>query len=387
MQAALTVEQRFQRTPDGRVWTPGAFSYDFWQRYRQTFDPLRIIARVKDVEDVPENWKVSSGEGVEFFALPHYIGPKAYLFNTPKLMKAMSEAIPKDAAVLMRIPSPLSLLAYLILKKRRQPYGLQVVGDPREVITAGSVDHPLRPLIREGLIRGQKKLCKDAAACAYVTQEALQRHYPPNGSAHSAAYSDVYLPECYFSSARRFGKRKSKPWQLVAVGTMDQLYKGFDIIIDALPQIKSNVHVTLVGDGQFREQLEAQAEQLGVSEQLTFTGHLAGAEKVRDELDKADVMLNPSRGEGLPRALIEAMARGLPGIGTDVSGIPELLSQTELVPPNDASSLATKIDELLLDPKRLTMLSKRAIEVATHFRHDKMAPRRTAFYQALKNSY
>jgi glycosyltransferase involved in cell wall biosynthesis len=100
-------------------------------------------------------------------------------------------------------------------------------------------------------------------------------------------------------------------------------------------------------------------------------------------LDTADLFVHPSRTEGLPRALIEAMARGLPCIGSNVGGIPELLSPAEQVPAGDANALEAKLCEVLGDPQRLVRLSRENLAKAREYHADALRPRRQAFYRAV----
>jgi hypothetical protein len=71
----ISVSHRFERTPDGAVWTPASLSYPFWQQYLAVFDGVRIVARVGAVAAVPVGWKRADGEGVELAAVPYYRGP------------------------------------------------------------------------------------------------------------------------------------------------------------------------------------------------------------------------------------------------------------------------------------------------------------------------
>lgn len=86
--------------------------------------------------------------------------------------------------------------------------------------------------------------------------------------------------------------------------------------------------------------------------------------------DSATVFAMPSRTEGLPRALVEAMARGLPAVGTDVGGIPELLDARWIVPPDDDRALARVLAELLADPDTWRIQSGRNLDVARGYRTD-----------------
>ena len=92
-----------------------------------------------------------------------------------------------------------------------------------------------------------------------------------------------------------------------------------------------------------------------------------------------------SRTEGLPRALIEAMACGLPCIGSRVGGIPELLEPVALVAPGNSKELAEKIYEFVTDTTLLNSQAVRNWNEAKNY-HDKiLSQRRMAFYQHVIN--
>ncbi|HUG82758.1 MAG TPA: hypothetical protein VML01_13895, partial [Bryobacterales bacterium] len=76
---AVFLDQRFHRTPDGRVWTDGAFTRKFFDRYLTVFESVRVVARVRDVGAIEGDWKPASGERVEFAPVPYYIGMFEYL--------------------------------------------------------------------------------------------------------------------------------------------------------------------------------------------------------------------------------------------------------------------------------------------------------------------
>jgi glycosyltransferase involved in cell wall biosynthesis len=97
----------------------------------------------------------------------------------------------------------------------------------------------------------------------------------------------------------------------------------------------------------------------------------------------ADLFVLPSRTEGLPRAMLEAMARALPCIGSTAGGIPELLPAEDMVPPGDALSLALKIRSVLTDPVRLMSMSSRNLEKAKGYHEGILRERRNAFYNSV----
>ena len=81
--------------------------------------------------------------------------------------------------------------------------------------------------------------------------------------------------------------------------------------------------------------------------------------------------------------MIEAMARGLPCIGSNVGGIPELISASSLVPPDDVPALAAKIHEVLTTPGRLQRMSKENLDRVPEYSEDVLRLRRQAFYAHL----
>jgi len=128
--------------------------------------------------------------------------------------------------------------------------------------------------------------------------------------------------------------------------------KGFDLLLTALADVVASVpaaHVLLIGDGEERGALEAQAQAAGIGPRLHITGTVTD---VIGALAAADVLAAPSRNEGMGRVLVEAMALGLPVVGARVGGIPDVILDGEcglLVPPDDAAALAGALVELGID--------------------------------------
>jgi glycosyltransferase involved in cell wall biosynthesis len=141
----------------------------------------------------------------------------------------------------------------------------------------------------------------------------------------------------------------------------------------------------MIGDGRHRSELERLARSLSLNGAVKFLGELPAGIAVRSELDNATLMVLPSRTEGLPRVVVEAMARGLPCIATSVGGIPELLHPDDLVPPNNPQALADKIQEAIRDPSRLSQMSARNLEKAQEFRPEALEKKRTEFYTFLRD--
>lgn len=400
----VTSEFHFQALPDGTVWTPTSFPYAFWQRYLDGFAAVEVVARVARAREAVPGWRRVDGAGVTVHALPDYRGAARYLAGLPALRSRIHAALADAPAAVLRVPSPIADLAAVALRRRGQPYGLEIVGDPWDVLAPGAVRHPLRPALRRLFARRLRRLCREAAATAYVTRETLQRRYPPRAGAFTTHYSSIRLQERDF--ARRPGAPAGgwpadgagtagagaagaapPPLRVVAVGTMAQMYKGFDTLIEAAGLCGRQgmpLALTLVGDGACRGRLEELARRHAGGPPARFTGQLPAGEAVHRELDAADLFVLPSRQEGLPRAMIEAMARSLPCIGTAVGGTPELLPPDCLVPPDDPAALARAIADLARRPERQAELGRRNHEAARAYLAPLLDERRRAFYAAVR---
>jgi len=148
--------------------------------------------------------------------------------------------------------------------------------------------------------------------------------------------------------------------RVLCVASLEE-YKGHRILLEALSRRDeglARIDVDLVGDGSLREELEALAAKLGLTCRVRFLG-------TRDEaavaalLAAADLFVLPSvvaadgQMEGIPVALMEALACGVPTVATRLSGIPELVQDGAtglLAEPGDASALAGALSRTLADP-------------------------------------
>jgi glycosyltransferase involved in cell wall biosynthesis len=144
----------------------------------------------------------------------------------------------------------------------------------------------------------------------------------------------------------------------ICVATLNEM-KGHAVLLDALAREGlERVRLDLVGRGPLEPALRAQAARLGIAERVRFCGTRSEAE-VAELLDAADVFVLASvvaangQMDGIPVALMEALASGLPVIASRLSGIPELVRDGEtglLVSPGDADALADALRRLLEDP-------------------------------------
>ena len=163
------------------------------------------------------------------------------------------------------------------------------------------------------------------------------------------------------------------------------MYKAPDVMLEALAILKDRgVHcrLTWLGEGKNKGDMQKLALSLHINNDVIFKGNVS-RDEVDEELKNSDLFLLVSRTEGLPRALIEAMAMGLPCIGTKVGGIPELLDEQALIHADDSLALANKIEFLLNHMDVANKEASRNYEFAKNYYDSVLQERRESFYQYL----
>jgi len=161
--------------------------------------------------------------------------------------------------------------------------------------------------------------------------------------------------------------------------------KGADLFLQTAVRLSRefpSLRAVLVGKGEQRGELEAYAAREGFSG-VRFLGH---RDDVGDVLTAIDVVLMPSRHEGLPLVLLEAMAAGRPIVATAVGGIPEVVDGRSawLVPPGSVDALTEATRTALTDPMRAAALAKTAQETVRRFTAEGMAERVIEVYRTME---
>jgi colanic acid/amylovoran biosynthesis glycosyltransferase len=153
--------------------------------------------------------------------------------------------------------------------------------------------------------------------------------------------------------------------QLVCVGRLCE-QKGQLLLVEAVAAARRRgvgVRLLLAGDGEMRPEVEQAVERHGLADRVTITGWVS-ADEVREALDGSRALILPSFGEGLPVAIMEAMARHRPVITTYIAGIPELVRDGDdglLVPAGDLDRLTGAIERIMaMNPAQIEVMGHSA---------------------------
>ena len=174
---------------------------------------------------------------------------------------------------------------------------------------------------------------------------------------------------------------------VVVVGNMHSDVKGHPWFIRAASEVVRNfsmVRFLLVGDGEMRPAFERLAQEAGVKQHVLFLGH---RQDIPEALSCCDIGVLPSTAEGLPNAVLEYLAAGLPTIATSVGGSLDVIRDGFtglLVPPRDEDSLGCAILRLLKDPQlAATLASAGRQHVEENFGFDRLISNMSGLYSEL----
>ena len=380
-------ESRFDSV-NGEIWTSQGFSMALWQRYLGKFNHVYVAARLQNVsEHSSDNLFKLEDKRVSGIGLPYYIGLVPYLKAKGSIKKIINSFIHPGDAYICRVPGNIGTIAAECLKKKGIPYGLEVVGDPWESLSPQAFESPFARILQVVAKRQLQKITHNASAALYVTNHILQGKYPVKEGVFTTGASNVILrDDCYSAEPHKVVDReKNVQVRMLAVGTLAQLYKAPDVILKALAIVKSkgyNPFLTWFGDGRYRQPMIKMAEELGLKDNVNFVGAVK-QDVIRKEFEQTDLFVHASRAEGLPRAVIEAMAYGLPCIGSSVAGIPELLSPEAIVKPNDVDRLAEKMLRFVENKQFAQSEANKNWDESKKYHNDILTERRLSFYDEL----
>ncbi len=303
---------------------------------------------------------------------------------SPAFKKKIEPAVAQSDLVIARLHSIIGMHVLDYARKRGKKCFAELMGDAWD----GLWNHGLvGKLIAPYAFLMTRKVTWHADYALYVTNEFLQKRYPCRNP--SVAASNVQLMEGSdeILTRRLFWIQSCDVRRLCIMTTaaVDVRYKGQEYVIKAIPLLNEagiRVRYLLVGGGD-PSYLKEIARKCGVEDQVEFAGRKPLPE-VLSLLDMADIYIQPSLQEGLPRSVIEAMSRGCPAIGAKTAGIPELLPEECVVKRRSEKDIAQAVIRLA-DRKKMTKAAKRNFEEAKEYQNSELNARRSAYFARIKS--
>ncbi|MEA5092066.1 hypothetical protein SDC9_12857 [bioreactor metagenome] len=294
-----------------------------------------------------------------------------------KIIDKVKLEVQKADFIVARLPSDLGFLAVKYAKKYNKRYMVEVVGCPWDSLRNHSF---LGKLMAPYYYLTQKETVKNAPYAIYVTNEFLQKRYPCRGQ--FIGCSDVEIENMDAAVlVRRIKKIKETNMKKLVFGTIGAInmkYKGYDIVIKTLSKLNKEGYsykYLIAGSGD-TSWINSVIQKYDAKNFVTIVPSMPHSD-VFIWLDTIDVYIQPSKTEGMPRALIEAMSRACPCIGSDVGGIPELLSDSAIFKKQNHKELQ---NILRVSKEQLIKSSEINFIKAKSYDKELLNERRTAFY-------
>lgn len=382
--------EKLKEDSDGNLYTSGSYNDEIWNRYLEIFDNLTVIARkeltIYEPEYARQNFHYFNKEKIRFIEIPNLSRSYKSFLNLNKrkiIRRTLKQAVLENDYIIARIPSSAGYLAAKYAKGFKKPYFLEVVGCAWDALWnynfKGKILAPIRYL-------QMKKTVKKSPYTLYVSNIFLQSRYPTNGL--SVGCSDVDLPNLDEQILKNrldkiYNMQSIMSTVIGTIGAVDVKYKGQEYVIEAISKLNMkgyNFEYHIVGGGDSKY-LRDVAKKYNVLDQVKFHGSLPH-EEIFKWLDTIDIYIQPSMTEGLPRALVEAMSRGCPSIGSNVGGIPELVSSEFIFKAKDVNDLLEKL--IKMNKENMLKEAEKNFNKAKEFDKHLLNKKRIEFYRSFK---
>lgn len=370
MKVVFVHDHKFRRI-NGQLYSPGGLSNEVLSRYVKYFDMVTVVGRIINEKQAQSNYSLISNPCV-----------------TITTQEELQHSIQTADAVIVRLPSLNGYRAVHYAKKYKKPYLTEVVGCTFDAYWNYGVKGKVFAIPAFLLM---KHCVSESSHVVYVTKQFLEKRYPTKGK--HVAISDVELKELNPEVLnKRLVKIKEKEDKLVlgTTASIDVPYKGHEFVIRAIPQIENicgkQIEYQMAGAGD-RSRLMSIAESVGVTDRIVFKGSIPH-EQVFDWLDNLDIYIQPSMLEGLSRALVEAMSRGVPCIATEKGGNPELVEKNCLVSianRKNISSLLAKTIDYILQSNHMSEIAERNFNMSKEYDKDRLDQIRFNFYSEFRS--
>jgi glycosyltransferase involved in cell wall biosynthesis len=368
-----------------QYYTNSSYHLDIWEECLEIFDELILADRVICADYIEEGEKPVLADRISFVDFPDFQGFVALLMTLPRIFLESRKAARRVDVWLLHGPNFVSICMWFWLWFYKVPYCMELRGEQGMNYTYLKLRGVRFPGVVSVIMRFLHKLQLSRPVGVVGVSKSLLRDFPPGNDCPTFAISDSRIPSEMYCKERTW-KDGLACRTIICVGRC-AVSKNPLGTMRALAKLNqrgfTNWKMVWLGSGPLEEETRRLILELGISPKVNLLGFIPWTD-VFGFLDSADLFLLNSVCEGMPRAMLEAMARGLPAIATDVGGVPELLAPEDVVPILQDDTLADKLYEVLRDPDRLTAMSRRNLETAKNYSAEVLRTRKVEFYKDLR---
>ncbi len=319
---------------------------------------------------------------ISYSPRPYYGGSVTGFFRMlPRIMAPTFHNIDKNIRkadmVMIRVPSPIGFLAWVMCRWHGTPCFIYIAGDVLEVVARGEKYHGLLRLVASGMAGLFHALTRFMArkSLVFTTGGELKSRF-----GKTAGRCVNFLPSLVSDQDifYRMDACEKKPVQLLFVGRLVPV-KGLSYLLDAVALLKArrvDVRLNIVGDGYHRPVLENAVRELGIECFVNFLGRIPFGPDLFKIYRMSDIFVLPSLSEGLPKALLEAMASGLPIIATSVGSVPDAVKDGQtgfLIKARSPDAIVSAVCRLLSDHERRRQIIENGYDFVSNCTIEKQA--------------
>lgn len=353
---------------------------DFFKPYLEVFDTVFVLSKVDKIENNDLNYE-KLDKKIIVYPLKAKKGYVGLFINLGYLIIYSLAACYRSERVFLRMFQLESIFGYLASVLFRRPICVELVNDPFQFTFV--------PKLIANLFGGFTVFIVNRAdRCAFVTQSYLQRNYLKTGKDTPVSnYSSVMIPASSYNN--RVQAVNHDELNLVHVSNnIDDNVKGHLEALNVVKWLADRnflVHLDIIGDGKFVDKIKDASCDLGIKNQIRYHGLMQHTD-VLTMLRTASVFIYPTKTEGLPRVVIEAMSQSSVVVASNVAGIPELLNELDIFEPNDIDGMGRRVLHLLTDAFSYNSTAKRNYEKSLDYSMPNLIERRINYYKDFKNN-
>ncbi|MBF01549.1 glycosyltransferase [Flavobacterium coralii] len=348
------------------------------ERYSFFGDVVSFLMRYKTIPDSEgEKYSRISHPAFNAIEVPDYKSIQSR-FKKGEAEKIIEKAVAEHDIILLRLPSANGVIAQKYARKYNKPVFVEVVACVFDALW--NYDWRGKFIAHYKMWKYRQHI-KDSEHVLYVTKDFLQGRYPTKGK--SIGCSDVILKHFDDSILEKRLLKQNLEEPVITLGTVaaiDVPYKGQADVIKALYLLKqkgkTNYIYKIVGQGK-PDFLQKLIDKYELNDQVEILGSLPH-DKVFDFLDSLSLYIQPSKQEGLPRSVIEAISRACPVLATNIAGNPELVDPDALYKAGDIKKLVSLLSDY--DNLPLEKWATNNFERAHNFTAEKLTSQRLNFY-------
>lgn len=368
---------------DGPIYYKNGKYYEYsyhglYERYSYLAEEIVFLMRVDELP-VGEKYELIP-EKVQIVNIPNFKSPSLYLKNKKKAKEIIKEEVKKADILILRDSSATSI-ALKYAHQFNVPYIRECVGCSRDSLWNHSL---LGKLLATPVSFRQMREIKKSSYVCYVTNEFLQKRYPTSGKQIGCSDVVINMPDEEILRTRLEKINNFNKDQEIILGTaaaIDVRYKGQEYVIQAISLLKKRgyrIKYCLAGGNKTNSSyLKDCACKYDVSDNIIFYGALNESE-MYDFYENIDIYVQPSKTEGLPRSVIEAMSHGCPVLGSNIGGIPELIDRECLFKKDSVNGIVKAIINILNED--MSKYAKSNFEKSKNYTLDKLERKRKDFY-------